>query len=228
MKINDKHLAFFASSNAPVDKEGYLVKKGEVNKAYQRRWFVLKGNLLFYYEKKTDKDPIGVVILEGCTVELTGTNEAYTFELVFSGVGSRTYVLGAESQEEMEAWMKAITCANYEYMRLLVNDLQKQLDELNLDQVSNSTTASVTNDVNLIDMGPGTLQEALTATASASKSRYNPFDTAVANDTSLFTTKSQSSKPGAMREFDEMHREFGLYIKKKLDEVGDAVHLLDL
>ena len=30
--------------------------------------FVLKGNLLYYFEKKTDKEPAGVVIVEGCTV----------------------------------------------------------------------------------------------------------------------------------------------------------------
>ena len=40
----------------------------QVNKSFQRRWFVLKGNLLFYFEKKGDKEPIGVVILEGCTI----------------------------------------------------------------------------------------------------------------------------------------------------------------
>ena len=38
--------------------------------AFQRRYFVLKGNLLFYFERRTDREPIGVVILEGCTIEL--------------------------------------------------------------------------------------------------------------------------------------------------------------
>lgn len=68
MKINEKNLAAFASSATPVDREGWLVKKGEVNKAYQRRWFVLKGNLLFYFEKRGDKEPVGVIVLEGCTI----------------------------------------------------------------------------------------------------------------------------------------------------------------
>lgn len=68
MKINDKNLSYFASSATPVDKEGWLVKRGEINKAYQKRWFVLKGNLLFYFEKKGDKEPVGLVVLEGCTI----------------------------------------------------------------------------------------------------------------------------------------------------------------
>lgn len=69
MKINEKNLiAIASSSHLPVDKEGWLNKKGEVNKGFQKRWFVLKGNLLFYFEKKSDKEPLGVIIVEGCTV----------------------------------------------------------------------------------------------------------------------------------------------------------------
>lgn len=68
MKINDKNLAAFATSATPVDREGWLHKRGEVNKGFQRRWFVLKGNLLFYFEKPGDKEPLGVVVLEGCTI----------------------------------------------------------------------------------------------------------------------------------------------------------------
>lgn len=68
MKLNEKNLIAFAVSPTPVDKEGWLNKRGEVNKGFQRRWFVLKGNLLFYFEKKGDKEPVGVIILEGCTI----------------------------------------------------------------------------------------------------------------------------------------------------------------
>jgi hypothetical protein len=68
MKINEKNLAAFAASATPVDREGWLVKRGEVNRGYQKRWFVLKGNLLFYFEKRGDKEPVGVIVLEGCTI----------------------------------------------------------------------------------------------------------------------------------------------------------------
>lgn len=68
MKINEKNLSAYSTSTSPVDKEGWLCKRGELNKGYQKRWFVLKGNLLFYFDRKTDKEPIGVVILEGCSI----------------------------------------------------------------------------------------------------------------------------------------------------------------
>ncbi|GAB6031059.1 hypothetical protein CHUAL_007871 [Chamberlinius hualienensis] len=130
MKINEKNLAAYSVSTTPVDKDGWLLKRGEVNKGFQRRWFVLKGNLLFYSEKKTDKEPIGLIILEGCTIELAEYEEHYAFKIIFHGAGDRTYILGADSQETMESWMKALACASYDYMKMMVCQLQQQLDEL--------------------------------------------------------------------------------------------------
>lgn len=69
MKVNEKNLIAIANgSHLVVDREGWLSKRGEVSKGFQKRWFVLKGNLLFYFEKKTDREPLGVLIVEGCTV----------------------------------------------------------------------------------------------------------------------------------------------------------------
>ncbi|XP_037027242.1 sesquipedalian-1 isoform X2 [Bradysia coprophila] len=129
MKINEKNLCMFATS-PPVDLEGWLSKRGEVNKNYQRRYFVLKGNLLFYFEKKGEKEPLGVIVLEGCTIELAEDGEQYCFQVVFHGINNRTYFLSAESQDLMERWMKALTCAGYEYMKLMVSELQRQLEEI--------------------------------------------------------------------------------------------------
>lgn len=85
MKINEKTLISYCTSNTPSDREGWLVKRGEVNKAFQRRWCVLKGNLLFYSEKQTDKEPVGVIILEGCTVELAEEEtDVYAFKVLLT------------------------------------------------------------------------------------------------------------------------------------------------
>ncbi|XP_014240320.1 sesquipedalian-1-like isoform X2 [Cimex lectularius] len=130
MKINEKNLAAFATSPTCIDKEGWLVKKGEVNKGFQKRWFILKGNLLFYFEKKTDKEPTGVVILEGCTIELAEGEGQFGFKIVFHGQGNRTYVLDADSQESMEQWMKSLACASIDYMKVMVTELERQLEEM--------------------------------------------------------------------------------------------------
>ncbi|EDW28221.1 GL19054 [Drosophila persimilis] len=127
MKINEKNLSVFART-PPYDIEGFLNKRGEVNKAFQRRYFVLKGNLLFYFEARTDKEPLGLIIVEGCTIELSNEVDNYCFEIAFNG--NRTYILAAEDQESMETWMKALTCAGYEYKRIIVAELQRQLQEI--------------------------------------------------------------------------------------------------
>lgn len=54
--------------------------------------------------------------------------DQYCFEIAFNG--NRTYVLSADSQDQMETWMKALTCAGYEYKKLMVAELQRQLEEI--------------------------------------------------------------------------------------------------
>jgi hypothetical protein len=56
--------------------------------------------------------------------------EQFGFKIVFHGTGDRIYTLGAESQESMAQSMKALACASYDYMKLMVAGLQRQLDEM--------------------------------------------------------------------------------------------------
>lgn len=178
MKINEKNLAAFASSATPVDREGWLVKRGEVNKGYQKRWFVLKGNLLFYFEKRGDKEPVGVIVLEGCTIELAEDEEQFGFKIVFHGTGNRSYTLGAESQESMEQWMKALACASYDYMKLMVAELQRQLDEMEeyeavtttKNETFNQSSATLTGSIESVEVKSGN------SPMPPPRQRHNPFN----------------------------------------------------
>ncbi|XP_019901939.2 sesquipedalian-1, partial [Esox lucius] len=116
--------------NSPVDKEGYLYKKGERNTSYQKRWFVLKANLLFYKERPNDRDLVGVIILEGCSVQLCESEEQFAFSLVWnSELGLRTYKFATEDQASQESWIRALLSANHSYITALVTDLEKQYKE---------------------------------------------------------------------------------------------------
>ena len=126
MKLNEKNVANFAVCSSPIDREGYLQKKADY-KGFQRRWFVLKGNLLFYFEKKQDKEPIGVVVLESCSVQAS-PSEKHGFEISFDGPGTRTYVLLADNDDDMQSWMRAISHSSYEYLRSIVNELQRKVN----------------------------------------------------------------------------------------------------
>lgn len=130
MKLNERSLSFYATCASPADHAGFLHKKGERNTAYHRRWFVLRGNMLFYFEERESREPVGVIILEGCTVELCQASEEFAFAIRFDGPKSRTYVLAAESQAALERWVKALSRASFDYLRLVVRELEKQLEEM--------------------------------------------------------------------------------------------------
>ncbi|XP_006894784.1 PREDICTED: sesquipedalian-1 [Elephantulus edwardii] len=127
MKLNERSLAFYATCDAPVDNAGFLCKRGGRHAAYQRRWFVLRGNMLFYFEEPASREPVGVIILEGCTVELVEATEEFAFAVRFVGSRARTYVLAADSQAAMEGWVKALSRASFHYLRLVVRELEQQL-----------------------------------------------------------------------------------------------------
>ena len=147
MRLNEKNVASFAVCSSPVDKEGYLQKKGDLSKDIQRRWFVLKGNLLFYFQKKQDKEPLGVIVLEACSVQVS-SHGRYSFEISFDGVGTRTYVLYAENDEEMQSWIKAISHASYEYLRSIVTELQRRVSVL-----TSSSKSDKPSDMSLLHVG---------------------------------------------------------------------------
>lgn len=71
-----------------------------------------------------------MLIKNDCFVELAEDDAQFSFKIEFHGQNNRSYVLGAESQESMEQWMKALACAGYDYMKLMVAELQRQLDDI--------------------------------------------------------------------------------------------------
>lgn len=184
--LNEANLVYYSTCQSHTTKEGWLSKKGEVNRSFHKRWFVLKGNLLFYFEKPGDKTPCGVIILEGYTVELAETAgmESYTFQIVFhGGANTRKYILQAESQPVLDDWMKCITRASYAYMKVIVNELKAQLDELNAQELSAELRGCKTRDSGSRDpfdqdtFGAATKDVATAASSGGQAARVNPFDT---------------------------------------------------
>lgn len=201
MKINEKNMVSFATSATPVDREGWLNKRGELNRGYQRRWFVLKGNILFYFDRRGDKEPVGMIVLEGSTVELAEDEEQFGFQIVFHGPNNRNYALAAESQESMEQWMKALACASYDYMKLMVAELQRQLDAAE----EETTTVTVPSQ----------------SPKAPPRQRHNPFNRSELHHRS----QSVRSAPGRTENvprtritFRELHNMYGRRILTDLNE----------
>lgn len=98
------------------------------NGTYQRRWFVLKANLLFYQERPADRHLLGVIVLEGCAVRRSESEGQLSFSLVFEGPGLKTYRFAAGDYQTQESWMKALLSASHCYLSLLVRDLGRQYE----------------------------------------------------------------------------------------------------
>ena len=84
MNFNERDVRLFAASPERRDNVGLLKKMGEGNRSLQDRWFVLKGNLLFYFksqqvrhyfllQKKTwETEPFPFVGSIACGIHSTG------------------------------------------------------------------------------------------------------------------------------------------------------------
>ncbi|XP_051959469.1 sesquipedalian-1-like [Xyrauchen texanus] len=97
-----------------------------LNTSYQKKWFTLKGNLLFYRDKPADRDVLGVIVLEGCSVQLCESDEQFAFCLVFSEPGLRTYKFSAKDELSQKGWVKALLSARHSFLCVLLTELQQQ------------------------------------------------------------------------------------------------------
>lgn len=130
MKFNEKIITKFATNPSnQSDLEGYLLKKGETNRNLHKRWCVLRGNMFFYFERRLDKEPIGCIFLEGSRIELSESDSDYfAFRIVFTGYDKK-YIFVTDNPESLGNWMKALSQASFSYLKMVISELQRQLDE---------------------------------------------------------------------------------------------------
>eukprot|EP00117_Sycon_ciliatum_P032263 scpid59868/ scgid25056/ Rho GTPase-activating protein 24; Down-regulated in nephrectomized rat kidney \ len=120
-----KHLV--ASGSVPVFKQlgvlhqGYLTKRGGNFASWRRRWFVLRGDIIFYFREPDDMKHLGEIPLAGNIVrrceraDVKGAPSNFLFEIA-PGEGSEgfakdrgNYLLSASNQLDMEEWITKIT-----------------------------------------------------------------------------------------------------------------------
>ncbi|KAM4624404.1 rho GTPase-activating protein 22 [Polymixia lowei] len=101
-------------------KAGWLKKQRSIMKNWQLRWFVLRSDQLFFYKDEEETKPQGCIPLQGCQVnELTANPDEpgrHLFEIVPGGAGEKdraavsheAFLLMANSQSDMDDWVKAI------------------------------------------------------------------------------------------------------------------------
>ncbi|XP_053260143.1 rho GTPase-activating protein 24 isoform X1 [Podarcis raffonei] len=99
-------------------KCGWLRKQGGFVKTWHTRWFVLKGEQLYYFKDEDETKPLGTIFLPGNRVAEHPCNDEspgkFLFEVIPGGDRERmtanheTYLLMASTQNDMEDWVKSI------------------------------------------------------------------------------------------------------------------------
>nr|XP_002165645.3 sesquipedalian-1 [Hydra vulgaris] len=185
MKINDKSLISYASTESEFDKKGYLNKKGELNHSYKRRWFVLKGNLLFYFEQP-GKTPLGMIVIENCSIEVNDADRfsfciRYQAENLTSN--SRAYILCADSESDMEQWIRSLASTSYMFIAMVVAEFQKTLLGFKTDNDFNSQSKK----------NSGNIDSSIKKKNSFRFTSSSIFSTS--NDDSVLRTRTATAKP---------------------------------
>ncbi|XP_036403109.1 rho GTPase-activating protein 22 isoform X2 [Megalops cyprinoides] len=101
-------------------KAGWLKKQRSIMKNWQLRWFVLRTDQLYFYKDEEETKPQGCIPLHGSQVNELSANPdepgRHLFEIVPGSAGEKdratisheAYLLMANSQNDMEDWVKAI------------------------------------------------------------------------------------------------------------------------
>uniref|UniRef100_A0A8C6DR75 Pleckstrin homology domain-containing family A member 7 n=1 Tax=Moschus moschiferus TaxID=68415 RepID=A0A8C6DR75_MOSMO len=115
--------------NVPVVVRGWLHKQDSSGmRLWKRRWFVLADYCLFYYKDSREEVVLGSIPLPSYVISPVAPEDRisrkYSFKAVHTGMralichssqaeqsGVRTYYLSADTQEDMNAWVRAMNQA---------------------------------------------------------------------------------------------------------------------
>ncbi|XP_060030024.1 pleckstrin homology domain-containing family A member 4 isoform X2 [Erinaceus europaeus] len=97
--------------NLPVHIRGWLHKQDSAGlRLWKRRWFVLSGHCLFYYKDSREESILGSVLLPSYSIRPDGPGAPRGRRFTFTAehAGMRTYVLAADTLEDLRGWLRAL------------------------------------------------------------------------------------------------------------------------
>ncbi|XP_076842134.1 pleckstrin homology domain-containing family A member 7 isoform X3 [Brachyhypopomus gauderio] len=100
--------------NVEVVVRGWLYKQDSSGmRLWRRKWFVLADYCLFYYKDSREENVLGSIPLPSYTISPVGPEDhvsrKYAFKAEHSGM--RTYYFSADTQEDMNSWVRAMNQA---------------------------------------------------------------------------------------------------------------------
>ena len=130
----DDFVATARTAGARATRKGWLTKQGKENTlSYKRRWFMLDGSLLIYYEHQEPSSAVGAILLDGATVEegpVTTAPKGYSFRITTRS--RRVITLLAEDVEDREEWINSIKTSAHGYSTAEVESYREEAERLML------------------------------------------------------------------------------------------------
>jgi len=109
MAEESREVVSVASLGTP-DKDGWLTKQGGSFKSWKRRWFILKGDTLFYFKTQRDIEQKGHIKLDPNTTLEDEPNQKKKFFFAVA-TPSRRYLIYSDTEEQKQQWVERISKA---------------------------------------------------------------------------------------------------------------------
>ncbi|XP_021257271.1 pleckstrin homology domain-containing family A member 7-like isoform X4 [Numida meleagris] len=145
--------------NVPVIVRGWLHKQDSSGmRLWKRRWFVLADYCLFYYKDSREESVLGSIPLPSYVISPVGPedriNRKFSFKAVHTGMrayiynknsvigsqaehsGMRTYYFSADTQEDMNSWIRAMNQAALMQTRSSLKRETEKVDQQAVPQVN--------------------------------------------------------------------------------------------
>lgn len=106
-----QQIAISVASLSPPDKDGWLTKQGGSIKTWKRRWFVLKGQNIYYFKTNKDTTLTGCIDLDPESFVKEEPAAKKKKNMFSVGTKKRIFFIAAESPEEMNSWIETIKSA---------------------------------------------------------------------------------------------------------------------
>ncbi|XP_022611750.1 pleckstrin homology domain-containing family A member 7 isoform X2 [Seriola dumerili] len=100
--------------NVPVVVRGWLYKQDSSGmRLWKRKWFVLADFCLFYYKDSREESVLGSIPLPSYVISPVGLEDHISRKYAFKAehTGMRTYYFSADTQEDMNTWLRAMNQA---------------------------------------------------------------------------------------------------------------------
>eukprot|EP00076_Gallus_gallus_P041307 XP_025006845.1 pleckstrin homology domain-containing family A member 7 isoform X3 [Gallus gallus] len=152
--------------NVPVIVRGWLHKQDSSGmRLWKRRWFVLADYCLFYYKDSREESVLGSIPLPSYVISPVGPedriNRKFSFKAVHTGMrayiynknsvigsqaehsGMRTYYFSADTQEDMNSWIRAMNQAALMQTRSSLRRETEKADQRAVPQVNHVDACKV-------------------------------------------------------------------------------------